>query len=1768
MAEWWNTSMAQSSQTMYNDADLMRQVATMPDNMLTSPEEYAKNLKATQAERSGFMGTLGKLWDGVDGALSKIPGWGLEKKFLAYNGAALWAPLDKTVVPAARWIYSEGFSQPFSTLLIQTAKADLNDNYGQLLSPGEWGNAYHEAEHMSPGRVVTNYENVIAASGDAGALSGLFGLTDNGKYTGGATSSEQADIKRQQERFLYDNEYWKGAGTDRNKQNYNRGSGALDFFFVVFGDPTNLAVGGASNLAKAVRSPAFVDDGLGGLVRNYEVINNKHITLGGKGKQTIDQWSTGNATNQFYDWIASPGLAGETKTAAEIAAHPIWGTGRRVNPFKDQWGQVLANTKREDMPLVLRYSLGDSRAATELAAKGSRALDDIGRVSDNRKLVGSTKFDDEMLSYFAGQADTGVTPNAGLNLFEPPFPRPATPGPRQSGWDKRWGPLQAKADLHREALEGIKGVRTLGPAGGINAADLTAIKTWQTSKVKLIDDEINALVNESQPLATLLGTNMGKAPEDIALAQSKMFGTMDRAFRMGSFSVKSANTTAAAKAARNAMDRKGRFAVQGMRKGFYGTPLRVVQSFGDRVPEGRVNHNDSDAPDRVMDMLKQVPALGSEERLALLNKYMAAPDKVAKSKALTEIQSGVIQHMATRVHGLDPEIAGIIDRMIEVGVSKTMSDLTGGRAVPTGQAFSAAERGVGQKTADHVKDGEAWIVAPMAKTQLDTTDTLLPIKEINELIGRNSGAMKVIKRAGGKGTDNILPFVDSFSTIWKATTLLRPAYVPRMISEEWFASAIKFGAMSRMIADPSMGMYNFIRNRGVQMASITGKASYVPTTGKGLESNLAIIRLGDQDVISQVNARRADLIEQIKTANPKDKARLQQELSITKADRIQVNKAMPIVHNRIGMEKELSANLEKDIAGWTSEVEALKAMPDQVSALKADTLRNKIAVAQDDIVEHSHIISEYTDYADEIMRVALASQGKRLFEGQFEAFGRKIPQAFSKEWDHTISRDSLSSENAYQTMYARSEAIDTARAIKTGSWTYVDPTQPNHMAAWQRAINLQFRQDDVFRLVAEDPTGKKAAQWLSTPAGKHHLKDLGGYRSTKELISDVKLTLDKYLPVESLQQKLGRGEEVTEAEIRANIPKGEFPMVHGEEVKYATRMGHKETAASKVDRIVAAGFKRLGAIPSDLMSRHPVYARMFEARMRTIMDQELRFKAANGKGDTLLPAELNAMQAKADVLARKDISQVVYDPKRTTGGEALRFVFPFFSAHMDSLSRWGGLIGEKPNALTPLSQIYNAPVAANMITDDQGNLVGMDGYATKTKIGPDGKEMKVREKVNMNDRVLHLRNPFTTTDNSKGSVPIKLSAINTILPGDPWFNPGSGPLVQIAGSQIAKASPVAGDFLQWAKILPYGPTDVSTAITPKYLRAAWDVWKGEDPDNEEYQKAYLAVYNRKVAEYHETGKKFNPADIEKEAKGFMYLSFLEAWASPGQTKASPITGTKYQFFVDAYSQLREADPQNAKDIFMQRYGGDYFGFTSSLTKSMGIAATHSADAMATKYKDVLDLDPDMAPFIIGNIYNGGAFSRSVYVKQLEQSFGGEWVREKITAVNAIEQNQTEQGWAQYRQVKGVLDSMLLRAGLSSYSQKNAAGLNQMRSNMVANLSAKYPAWGDAFMVTDRGKIPNRIDSFERLVTDERFQNDPMRQGEIAQLQKYLLLRRQFKGELAKQGFKELSTDPMGNPTGKSKALGTLWESNVMKLVNDDTGFAGLYNRYLVNDNLQ
>lgn len=1745
--------MAAAAQALNPDPATAIQAATLPAILLKQQqayqqqqEEYLKSEERREEEedRLGWIDSLAqgamKAVGKVDNVLSEIPIWDDTKEVVGY-------PIDK-IASGMHWAYSEILSQPLSTALLATAEAELSGDFFDTITKGEtWSKNYEMAEHISPGQAFMNYENTAEAAGEGTYLSGLLG-----EGADRLTPEQREAVKRNSTRYLYDTDFWH----EKQGWTYTVGSGGTDFFLIMAGDPTYLALKASMPLIKGGRNLTLTEakktKDAKGIVKGQRV-----TTLG---EHSLEEVAASKAMQDFADWI--PG-----KIPEQIAVHPIWGKGRRKNPHAAQYSQLLAGERPESVGMIARFAGGDSAAMKEMAANSQNLTIKLGRLNDNRALVDSLKFDPEILAHYAEAERVGATAAGAL---DPALAAKMTP---------------EQLALHEEAAKGAVAITTKGGLKPLRKASVGSkafakrAEQWKAEQLKLADQELAHLQSHDSFYQKILAGpegagNYGLVGDELTAAGSNLFGTMDSFHRMGPLAFRNTEKLADKKwkaktagrsmvAPKTAPGAKA-LASRVIRTGMYSTPVRMFQAFGDEVPTNFIDHSASDATERVINQIRGVKGLDDEVRRSMIQGYSTAGDKLARSAYMEQMELAIVEHMGAQ-RGIDPEMARAIAQQIKRGAAGEHAKLTGIRnpkekfgtlaeVDEAGRARQIVDPETGHRI-DAVVDGEAWIVAPFAKTQLARSEPMLNVKELGRALDRSAGLIKSARAAGMDVGDVAIAVADHLSGVWKLATLMRPGYVMRNVTEAQMAAAAKFGAMGVATA-LGQGMVHWFGNRGRQIAAYAGKGpGYVPTTGAKEASKFARVNLEDAAEVARFEGLAGAPTTRIKVP-------------------IALDYAEGVIKTEQGLFAEAEAARQKVLNKMDK---AIAKNPDFLATPKGQAMERDLDFYKSAMDDHTEVIREYSDYAGVVIRAAEKAQGKRLGAKEYTYRGITVKEAYHPEWDNPIVMDEITSKYANQVMFSRYEAVLKERFAKTGNWVDITPDMPTHMDEWLRAINLQFGQDDLFRMVAEDPN--RAEQWIRTAAGRQHLAELGPHgKEPEDLVRKIHLLLDQYVPFEGgIRDKFVRGEEVYAKDLRAAIPENAFPVVHGEEIRALLPNERKLTASAMVDDTISKIFNRFATIPTDILANHPIYLMAQKARMKQLIDKEIAFRRENGLSEVISDAKtMNQMLAKSDQLARKDITQVVYDPTRTTATEGLRFAAPFLSAHIDGLQRWSGLIAEKPELLSRASQIYNAPVAANMITDKQGNHVDQSGHVTVKDA--EGKVIE-RKFVPLPERVFHLRWPGQNPDKqSKGDVPIALNAMNVIVPGDPWFNPGSGPYVQLTGNFIAKSSPAAGEFLQWAKVLPFGPTDTATAITPKWMRESWEAYTAGNAGNDKYQAALLAVYNKQMADWRTGGRegaKPSWRQAEKEAKSFMFLEALTAFATPAQTMQTPLTGTPYQFYIDQFKQLQEVDPENAREVFWNRYGEDYYQFTTSMSKSMGIAPTIEAVYTSEEYKDMLELDPDLAGFIMSQ-RDKGEFSSTAYAVQMDQLIGGERVREKLTAEKAAQLNEAQAGWNRYSSMMNLVDSMLLKVGFKSYEEKGAEKFALIKKAIQAKVAEDYPAWEEDFTQVDMNRVPKRIESLSRLVVDPRLANDPLR-TDVKVMQQYLMVRAVFKGKLADMGLQQLSfgagsgltqEGPTSPATGQAKALGEQWRKIQMYFINQDTQFADMFHRYLSNDNLQ
>lgn len=1713
-SEWWMNDMAGAGQSLFGQPEMALEAATVPDEVLSrllhsDDGSQQPGMEERKKKRSGFFGSILDTVGSVDQALTNTFGWVYDMPKQAILGTL------STVGTAYHHVWSEAVSQPLSTAFLQFGK--IGTNPADIFNPTEWTEAYGKAEHISPGQAMVNSWSTFAAR-----------VGINGDFT----KEEKAEFARSSERFLYDTEFWRA----KNPDLYKYTSGGLDLLLNIAADPLTYVTAGVGTAVKATR----------GIELAETVAKQAAAKKAGKlGKLTqFGPASLGEKTARAFvkpktvdQAIQSKHMQGALdsfvgKSEAEIRQHPMWGKGRRKvdEDALSNISHLLASSTREEMDDIMRVAMNDAEALQRMTMNSRAASDRLGTMLERKvHLDEGSLVDDALITTALDRVMAGRAP---LSMGE---------GLSKAEKLEMQAAEKAAADVMRIRSEGFKHVRNADTAAEATktADELAQAGKWNDYREYHVNVQYDDLALHDNHLERFLQANYKAATDDIAGAGTHSFGAVQGLHRMG-WGGKGAAKTFDRRVQQLGIG-KGAFRFTGMKGGYFHPMVRAVQLVGDRLPENFIVHDDGDAVERFTNWVRNVPDLTPEVRADMINQYARGTDKVDRSKIMKQINARVMQHLVSRVEGkgIDPSLHEALSELGDGISAKTLEKFTGkqyGKGESTDQMFSALE--FEGKRVDMVEDGEGLVFAPIARSQLSNSDILLPVNDIMRTLHRHSGALQALKQGGGALKDGLTLIADAFSQAWRVTTLIRPiGYAIKSITDEQILKGIKQGWMS-LLLDGSKGSRNFIHNRHQWFeARVLGKGAHTRVSARPGE--LSKTRIGKLDF------EGGEMTAQL----PTEKFRASHGYFL--ASKFEADQA------------EKLARAEKRMGVYKSKREAGEDVDEEL-----------FTKLEDEIASRTSNVKELKDYREAIMRTARDSKGRHI-GGRGESFmwnGERIPGVYSGEWAHPISMNEITSERALEALIMRKEAMEKGILMRNGSWKTVSPDDPDYYEAYLRSVNLQLGNDKAYRILASDPTGAKMRQWIHTAEGKKWREAMGVRgRYPDDTIRTMQHVLDTYLPRESgLQAKFGRHEDILEDEIRALHP-DTLPHVNGEEIKLLTKRHRHTTAGGFLDQVSQDMYHRLGTIPSDIMSRSPIYARQWEIRMRGLMDDEIALRAKLGQAqkhagnETFTPKELEALYKKADIQARKDTMTMVYDPKRSKATEGLRFMTAFFGSHVDGLQRWGGMLAEKPQLFGTVSKIYNAPVSAGMVTDRFGNQVGKDGHAI---IIDENGNITKGDKVDMKDRTLTIRLPGDAQIAGVNSLPLGMSMLNNIAPGDPFWNPSSGPLLQYGLSKLAMQSPRFGEFLEAANVFQYGvKATAGENLAPSILKNMWSTFI-EDPDaaNEMFQQTFLSELQRQQAAAYTGGPPVNEKQAKKNAKTFMFFKTMLTWLSPTDVKANPMSASPYQFLMDEYKQLQQLDAKNADHLFLAKHGADLYAFTADLTKSNKVADTIEADELITKYHDLLDADPDMLRLLIPDGGFSGTKSSAVRAKQFHQYLGGKAVRERVTVEDAMKQAESKAGRQKYNNLMDQLNNSLLRSGFTRIDEPGAEQFMFLRKQIEETVKAENPAWWESKMEARRKPMQTRIDAMKRILADERVMSDPMR-TDLHTLADYLGQREALQAELRARGDTKVSFDDVGRAIGDNEDIGWALRNMQLELVNNNLLFGDIFNEFLEDDDL-
>jgi hypothetical protein len=1206
---------------------------------------------------------------------------------------------------------------------------------------------------------------------------------------------------------------------------------------------------------------------------------------------------------------------------------------------------------------------------------------------------------------------------------------------------------------------------------------------------------------------------------------------------------------------------------------FFSTPVTVVRAFGNARPNGfmRIDDIDRDSIAELRGQLARIPGITDQTRLNMLNEYLKTTTEGERLALLKQIGATGAAKVAEK-HGLDAEAgldiykthlsrqAGEIDNM------KRYSAAKGEVTLPDGSLANI-------HVDEFATDGGKLVLHPNLVTRLANDHVFQDLDQMDKVLARHSSAFRALRTAKLGNPDWVMDGMDYMTHLFKFGTLFRLGYIPRVAGDDLAGQVARLGAAS-MAMRIGWGVRNSATNLALWRARPMAAAEAATA-----QEGVAFAKEEMAKLQPQID-RLSSSIANSRAATQADLTQAGRRLAKAKAKRAAMDPMTPAAKvaamDQLIAKHELAAARNARSMGTGVAFRNMK-----LADLKAHHgWLDRQRQAQQQVVDDATARASAPKVTQATRPVNLpgGAVAPGAFQGQEGEYYQKMISS-----DDTIGQIFMTNKRLVHGHLMRSFGHG-GKAVSAAQ------DEALHATSWAHAINAQLIQDPLALQAIKGADVTTMTKWLTkTAEGRQYMRRLGMdpsargvgvgnriIRDPEDIAQRAKADVDEYMPTPEIRQKALEPGGV-DADFLKEVPMAARPDVHTGQV--GQTQGRYQRA---LDEVIGRFYKVAASLPADRWSRHPLFNQLYEGHMKTLADQ----LAKQGAYDRTV-AGVEQMATTARRLALRDTRKLVFDiAHRSDAAAALRIISPFMAATTESFQRWGRIIADRPQTVGYAANFYNSGLGIGSMQDADGNHIARSGYSYTI----DPKTGKaVKRLVPKSERYIVGRMPKWLAHSpigvafgvepASGDFKLSQNSMNLVTQGDPWFNPGVGPIVQIPVNQFVKDKPKAAEVARHLGVLPFGPQNGGLFGSGPAGEAAGffmpatvkNFLTAYDTSDERYQQVKLQIMQRAAFEHDQLGKPMPSAkQIADMTKHYWIFSAASAFLQPMATQKKDA----YQFYRDQYNALRRQDPMSADDQFLQRYGESYFIFAQSQSRNeSGIPATTKAVELEKKYGDLIAQNPELGALIIGPEGNG-PFSPEAYSYQLNHPVtpgSAEMQRTKMSADDAMKENQRRLGWSKYTTVMNDLNARLRNRGLSSFGDKGAEDLKTVRGAITAMWSqpllptgeknAHYnDAWSKDFSTYDTLKYDRLIPSLQ-AVASSPLAEDPNR-SDLRSLKTYLLGRtavsRLLQQRAAAGGAKTLTAKSNGD-------LANSWQRFVDGLIEQDTRFGDLHSRYLSRD---
>ena len=1164
-------------------------------------------------------------------------------------------------------------------------------------------------------------------------------------------------------------------------------------------------------------------------------------------------------------------------------------------------------------------------------------------------------------------------------------------------------------------------------------------------------------------------------------------------------------------------------------------------------------------------------AKGTEIKRNLLNQYLRAQTDADRIVIITKIENQAIKAVNKKL-GLDRKLTP--DELNEVFAKKIKKPDGSGPATTLSDVIKWELDRRRNNALEHYRtklfaysDGEWIFTDPTLSAQLGDAMPMIDIKLYQQFAKTELATFT----SGIRKTKNFLKAsYFFFDSIWRPATLLRLAYPQRNIIEGEIRTALYNNSLLEIGMGLSKGSKNFVNNfyHGVVGNRIEkfliARELGLPAPKTILGSWKSIVKWQKND-LEIIKTRHTDVSKNLSLAETKLRRNLEKKrVTIKDAEK---NQELKIEIKELKKElAELTPQLVKQQEFYGEVLTAVNK-----AQQKPGGKANKYTQGKEDIVIGDLIFKGYKSGALGSIGPKLASSGQRqkkeirnpLMQGErYTSYGWK-----------TLDPDN---PNYFASLYVQARQFRETEV--TRRMLQIDTTrgkrhivsQLNKIKKWflsdDRLAQIEFRNTKVQRPLVVDTTKKLTKKEQKELAIKQEKRRKSQY-DIDNYIALRWNEVQSYFPDQSVRfdianrpfEKMPTPYEL-EARLGPLAIEGKLSPIPGEAIgKTNFRVDNFQDVGKLYSTFVDTLFKYLGTMPEDAFTRVPFYGNVYEKSIETgARALELKTQRT-GKPATEL--EIQGVEKAAHREALKETKRVLYTIDRYSNIASIgAFASPFIQAQLNSIRVYSKLLLDNP---TPI-------IRPTLIWNDEWNEKAVD---KDSQTGEPSITMQVPNSW---------RN--TKLFNSAASISFPVTRLNIPFAGEPWWNAGAGPIIQVGVSNLINAVPyldasykeTTGSDLPIRRlvdtyVLPYGPS--KEFVSYDMLLPAWTK-RGVSATRKLNDGAFLTTANKILAvenqKFREGVRPDEPTPDEIVGRTtwlfILRLGFNQAAA------VVPTLNLDYKQYFDTYRGYAEKyGIEKADAMFYENYP-DYYELviTSPTKNTTGAEATAVSSQQLVKHRDLVAKIQTEDPYVTTLITNAwgvdkenNVFDRAAYNFQLKNKpgTGGDFYRETVSLEESAKNAKIDLGWMQYNKFMQKFDIAVQQNGFDSYNSRGAVFLKEQRDAWIESQKLVNPTWYNEY---DKGiqsnKYKGTLRAIDIVLSDKNFTNSDWYKGDptFKVLEEYMLFREEVVDYL--KNMPSQNIDAQSNQFVKDEV-----DKKVRELKNSSPKFALWYDRFLDRD---